>query len=237
MLVTYLRLNREPDPEMPSAYADRRTRTADPLIESIARLGGRARAVEADLRDASSAPMLFEVAEDAFGPVDILVNNASAWATDTFSQPTTDRLGRSLTRVTSETIDEVFSVDAKASALLISEFAARHIGRGRTWGRIIALTSGGPLGFPEEVSYGAAKAALENYTMSAAFELAPHGVTANAVHPPVTDTGWVTPTVREMVHGNDELLHIASPEQVAEVVVFLSSDAARLVTANVIHLR
>ena len=61
------------------------------------------------------------------------------------------------------------------------------------WGRIVSLTSGGPLGFPEEASYGAAKAALVNYTMTAALELAEHGVTANAVHPPVTDTGWITP--------------------------------------------
>jgi 3-oxoacyl-[acyl-carrier protein] reductase len=53
---------------------------------------------------------------------------------------------------------------------MISEFARRHIARGAGWGRIIALTSGGDLGFPEEVSYGAAKAAQTNYTMSAALE-------------------------------------------------------------------
>jgi 3-oxoacyl-[acyl-carrier protein] reductase len=51
-------------------------------------------------------------------------------------------------------------------------------------GRIIGLTSGGDLGFPEEVSYGAAKAAQTNYTMAAALELAPFGVTANMVSPP-----------------------------------------------------
>ena len=79
-----------------------------------------------------------------------------------------------------------------AAALLIAEFARRHIARGADWGRIIGLTSGGGLGFPEEVSYGAAKAAQVNYTMSAALELAPYGITANMVHPPVTDTGWVT---------------------------------------------
>ena len=79
-----------------------------------------------------------------------------------------------------------------AAALLISEFARRHIARGADWGRIIGLTSSGDLGFPEEVSYGAAKAAQVNYTMSAALELARYGITANMVHPPVTDTGWVT---------------------------------------------
>ena len=82
---------------------------------------------------------------------------------------------------------------------MIAEFARRHIARGADWGRIIGLTSGGDLGFPEEVSYGAAKAAQSNYTMSAALELAPYGVTANMVYPPVTDTGWVTDAVRDMV--------------------------------------
>ena len=119
----------------------------------------------------------------------------------------------------------------------ISEFARRHIARQATWGRIIGLTSGGDLGFPEEVSYGAAKAAQENYTMSAAIELAPFGITANMVHPPVTDTGWVTDAVREHVAASPGLIHIASPSEVAEVIAYLASDAAVLITANVITLR
>ena len=124
-----------------------------------------------------------------------------------------------------------------AAALLIAEFARRHIERQATWGRIIGLTSGGPLGFPTEVSYGAAKAALENYTMSAAFELAPWGITANMVYPPVTDTGWVNDPVRDVVEQNPALIHIAQPDEVAEVIAYLASDHARLITANTIHLR
>jgi 3-oxoacyl-[acyl-carrier protein] reductase len=139
--------------------------------------------------------------------------------------------------VSADTIDRVFSVDARASALMITEFARRLIARGGTWGRIVGLTSGGPLGFPEEVSYGAAKAALENYTMAAAFELADHGVTANVVHPPVTDTGWVTPEVVAAVAASDTLIHVVSPDDVAEVIAYLVSDHAWLVTANRIHLR
>ena len=130
-----------------------------------------------------------------------------------------------------------FTVDAIGAALMISEFARRHIARQATWGRIIGLTSGGDLGFPEEVSYGAAKAAQENYTMSAAFELATFGITANMVYPPVTDTGWVTGTIREYVAASPGLIHIASPGEVAEVIAYLASDAAALITANVITLR
>ena len=93
------------------------------------------------------------------------------------------------------------------------------------------------MGFPNEVSYGAAKAALENYTMAAAFELAPLGITANVVHPPVTDTGWVTDEVRRQVKERHDLIHIASPDDVARVIAYLASDEASLITGNRIHLR
>jgi 3-oxoacyl-[acyl-carrier protein] reductase len=106
-----------------------------------------------------------------------------------------------------------------------------------SWGRIITLTSGGPEGFPEEVSYGAAKAALVNYTLSAATELADLGITANAVHPPVTDTGWVTDEVKAAVAESDHLVHIADPADVAAVITHLASDDAWLITGNVIRLR
>ena len=122
-------------------------------------------------------------------------------------------------------------------ALLIAEFARRHVARCATWGRIIGLTSGGDLGFPEEVSYGAAKAAQANYTMAAALELAQFGITANIVYPPVTDTGWVTDTVRQTVASSKAHIHIAKPAEVAEVIAYLASDAAALITANVITLR
>src|SRR6185437_9099858 len=171
------------------------------------------------------------------GPVDILVNNATGWLADTFAPAPADRLGRALQPVTAATWTAQFTVDAMAAALMISEFAGRHIERGGTWGRIIGLTSGGDLGFPEEVSYGAAKAAQTNYTMSAALELAPFGVTANMVHPPVTDTGWVTDGVRELVAESSTLIHVATPAEVAEVIAYLASDAASLITANTITLR
>jgi 3-oxoacyl-[acyl-carrier protein] reductase len=193
--------------------------------------------MEADLRDTSVVPSLFELAEAELGPVDILVNNATGWVADTFTSGEEHVTGLRSEAVSPATHDQVFSVDARGGALLIAEFARRHIARGANWGRIIGLTSGGPLGFPTEVSYGAAKAALENYTMSAAFELALWGITANIVYPPVTDTGWVVDAVREHVERTPDLIHIVGPDEVAQVIAFLSSDFARLITANVIHLR
>ncbi len=120
---------------------------------------------------------------------------------------------------------------------MIAEFAHRHQERNADWGRIVGLTSGSGLGFPEEVSYGAAKAALENYHMSAALELADRGITSNVVHPPVTDTGWVTEEVRQAVASSPTLFSVAEPDDVARVILWLCSDEARLVTANKIEMR
>jgi 3-oxoacyl-[acyl-carrier protein] reductase len=237
VLLTFHRFEDEGDPGTPVASAKDRATHADDVVSRITADGGRAAALEADLADEASHVLLFDGAEERFGPVDILVNNASDWRADSFAPGPRDRLGRSLEGVSSATFDQVFAVDARASALLIAEFARRHIARAATWGRIVGLTSGGPLGFPGEVSYGAAKAAQENFTMSAAFELAGHGVTANIVHPPVTDTGWITPDVERLVAESEELFHIASPEEVANVIAFLVSDRASLITANIVHLR
>ena len=191
----------------------------------------------ADLRDPATPALLFDAAEAAFGPVEVLINNATGWRQDTFRPDRVDRAGRRLQPLSAESATQLLEVDARGSALMIAEFARRHLARGATWGRIIGLTSGGALGFPEEVSYGAAKAALVNYAMSAALELADYGITSNVVYPPVTDTGWVTPAVREFVASSREHVHVARPEEVADVIAYLASDQARLITANVLHLR
>jgi 3-oxoacyl-[acyl-carrier protein] reductase len=181
--------------------------------------------IEADLRDPGTPWRVFEEVERALGPVSVLVNNASGWKKDTFAGDAT---------VTADTADMQLLVDARGSALMIAELARRFRGE---HGRIISLTSGGPMGFPGEASYGAAKAALENYTMTASIELAPRGITANVVYPPVTDTGWVTDDVRSLVEQSTELWHVAPPEDVAEVIAWLCSPAAYLVNGSIIRLR
>jgi 3-oxoacyl-[acyl-carrier protein] reductase len=237
VLCSYLRLDDPDDPGTPQSYRDHRAGSPDEVVAQIEADGGRALAIEADLSDPATPGMLFDAAEHGLGPVDILVNNATGWLADTFAPSATDRIGRSLQPVTADTWSRQFTVDAMAAALLIGEFARRHVARGAGWGRIIGLTSGGELGFPEEVSYGAAKAAQTNYTMSAALELAEYGITANMVYPPVTDTGWVTDAVRSFVDSSPTHVHVATPAEVADVIAYLASDAAALITANVITLR
>jgi 3-oxoacyl-[acyl-carrier protein] reductase len=237
VLCTFLRVDDRPDPAIPQAYRDHRAQGAEAVIARIHDAGGQAVAVEADLSDPAVPAMLFDVAEEQLGPVDILVNNATGWLADTFAPTDTDRLGRSLQPVSAASWEQQFRVDALGAALMISEYARRHRARSADWGRIIGLTSGGDHGFPEEVSYGAAKAAQTNYTMSAAQELAPFGITANMVYPPVTDTGWVTDAVRAAVADSRELVHVATPAEVAAVIAYLVSDEAALITGNVITLR
>ncbi len=237
VVLSYLTIRDRPDPGTPDAYRQYRAKGADDVVARITAVGGRCAAVEVDLTDAVAAPNLFRVAEREFGGVDILVHNATGWVADTFKAATDDRLGRRLERVSAATFDQQFAVDARAGALLIAEFAERHAARGATWGRIVTLTSGGPDGFPEEASYGAAKAALVNYTLSAATELADRGITANAVHPPVTDTGWVTDEVRQAVADSTDLVHVVQPEDVAEVISYLAGEESWLLTGNVVRLR
>ena len=219
------------------AYNRARRGDATDVVAAVEAAGARAHAVEADLTDPEAPARLFDLAEQHLGPVDILVNNASGWVQDTFTPVTADRFGRPMGQVTAQTFRQQFGVDAMAPALLIAEFARRHVDRGATWGRIVGLTSGGQHGFPDEVSYGAAKAAQENYTMSASVELASYGVTANIVYPPVTDTGWVTDEVRAAVEASRELSHVATPEEVAEVIAWVVSEEARLLTGSVVRLR
>jgi len=237
VVVTGLRLPPTEDQSLPAAYDEHRARPVEDVAAAIRGGGGWAIAVEADLTDPAAPALLFDRAEADVGPVDILVNNASGWAQDSFGPAGRDRFGRPLGGVTADSIDSNYLVDGRAAALLIAEFAARHRSRGGSWGRIIGLTSGGPDGFPTEVSYGAAKAAQENYTMSAAAELGGEGVTANIVYPPVTDTGWVTDAVRDSVRTSADHFHVADPGEVAAVIAWLCSDEAGLVTGSTIRLR
>lgn len=239
VVATYLRADPDLDTDAsrPDAYLAARTRDGAGIVAEIEALGHRAVAVEVDLADTDAPRRLFDAAEAQLGPVTVLVHNASGWRQDTFASGTPDAVGRVPDGMTAASVDAQLHVDARAGALLMNELIVRHRARGDTWGRIVTLTSGTGGAFPGEVSYGAAKAALISYTLSAASEMAADGVTANVVYPPVTDTGWVTDEVRAFVATDPDHHHVASPDEVAETIAWLCAEANHLVTGNVIRLR
>lgn len=224
-------------PGAANEYDRQRAQDGTSVRAAVEAMGRRCLRVEADLRDVDTPQRLFDAAEDRLGAVSVLVHNASGWSKDSFAPGGTDAAGRVNPSLTPETVQGQWEVDARAGALLMSEFIGRHRSRGADWGRIVTLTSGTGGAFPGEVSYGAAKASLISYTLSAAAEMAADGVTANVIYPPVTDTGWITEAVREFVAGDHEHHHIAEPGEVADVIAWLCAEAGRVVTGNVIRLR
>src|ERR1019366_4389860 len=92
VLCTFLRVHDEVDPAVPQAYRDHRAAGADAVVDQIQAAGGRALAVEADLSVPATPAVLFDLAEERFGPVDVLVNNATGWVPDTFTPAGADRL-------------------------------------------------------------------------------------------------------------------------------------------------
>lgn len=219
----------------PADYIAQRAHDATDVVAAVEALGRRCVAVEADLTLDTAPGELFDVAEREIGPVSVLVHNASGWRLDSFAQTAPEH--GSASPVHPASIDPQLYVDARAGALLMQQFIDRHRARRADWGRIVTLTSGGIEGFPGQASYGAAKAALVSYSLTAASEMAADGVSVNVIHPPVTDTGWVDDGVRAFVASDHQLHHVADPPEVAEVIAWLCAGANRLVTGNLIRLR
>jgi 3-oxoacyl-[acyl-carrier protein] reductase len=118
----------------------------------------------------------------------------------------------------------------------MAEFGRRHIEAGRTWGRIINISTDGAHCFPSEISYGASKLATESYSRSAAVELGQYGITVNILSPGPIQTGWITPAIEDAAVRDTPLGRIGQPEDVADVAVFLASDQARWVTGQLIYV-
>lgn len=238
----------EPDtPGLEFFYAMQRHSTAE-VVESIRRLGGQADCWEADLSDAAVIPELFDRAEQRYGPVDVLINNAADYQADTFApgSPSGSGVGSEdavgelwvegpvPSSISAKTHDRHFAVNTRAAALMMSEFGRRLVLSQKRWGRIINVSADWSWGSPGEISYRASKHALESYTRSAAAELGPLGVTVNAVSPGPVQTGYIAPEVEEPLRASIALRRVGRPEDVADVIVFLASEQARWVTGQVL---
>ncbi len=245
IFVTYLRLPaKESMTNVPgeALYRAQNAKTADEVVTAIRERGGKIEAWEADLADPGVIPQLFDRAERAFGPVDILINNAAHCDPDTFipqSQLGSDSRAVDefpMSTITANKHDRHFAVNSRAVALMMAEYARRHIERSASWGRIVNVSTDGASGFSSEVSYGASKHALESYSRAAASELGKYGITVNVVSLGAVQTGWISPELEKEEASHIPLRRIGQPEDVANVIVFLASEQARWVTGQLLYV-
>lgn len=202
---------------------------AEDAKQHIIAAGGRAVTIQADVTKSAEVRAMVEKTVAAFGPVDVLVNNAGSLV---------ERLR--LLELTEERWDEVIDLNLKSAFLCAQAVAASMIER-RT-GAIINVTSiagrnGGALG---SIHYATAKGGMITLTKGLAKELAPHGVRVNAVSPGVIDTPFheqfSTPEAMKNFTNLIPLGRVGKSEEIAMAVVYLASDAASFVIGENIEI-
>jgi 3-oxoacyl-[acyl-carrier protein] reductase len=196
---------------------------ADPAA-TIEKAGGKAAVVQADMASVNDVRRLIRSAVERFARLDILVNNAAIGVAEPFAEVTEDRF------------NETFAVNIRGPFFAIQE-AVPHMKDG---GRIINISSVGTRltqAGAQLAVYHASKSALEQLAHVFAKELGPRGITINSVLPGLVDTelaAQVPPASRALIVQRTALGRIGTPEDIADVVVFLASGAGRWITGQAI---
>ncbi len=207
------------------------------VVEAIRARGGTASALEADLSNPDNIPLLFDRCEAELGPVDILVNNHTYCVLETFDPARVTQAAEfPVSLVSAEGIDAHFAVNARAYALLMTEYTRRFLQRGAREGRIINLSTDAAHAHDANVSYAASKHAIESYSRSAASELGKYGITVNIVAPGPIQTGYLTPEQETHIAASTPLRRVGNPEDVADVIVFLASQQAHWLTGQLLYV-
>jgi len=197
-------------------------------VEAIRKLGGRAEAFRADVADPDAVKALFEKAEAALGPLTGLVNNAGV----------TGRAARIDEQQPAE-LQRLFAGNVIGPMLCAGE-AVRRLStkRGGKGGAIVSISSvaarlGGLSGI---VPYAATKGAIETFSRGLANEVAREGIRVNVVAPGMTATDMSSKEMREAALTGLPMGRIASPDEIAEGVVWLMSPAASYATGTVLTI-
>jgi len=199
---------------------------AEDVVKLLTAGGVRAMAVQADVRDLEAVKQLMAQAIAEFGQLDILVNNAGL---------TRDNL---VIFMKDEEWDEVLDTNLKGAFHCI-KVAARDMVR-RKAGRIINISSdAGLMGDMLRANYSAAKAGLLGLTKAVARELAPSGITVNAVAPGYTETDMTASLPENKRARQLERIpanRFGQPEEVAKLVLYLASPDAGYITGQVFSI-
>jgi 3-oxoacyl-[acyl-carrier protein] reductase len=198
---------------------------AEEVVATIKAAGGRAKAIRADVADPAAVGMLFDEAEAAFGPVDVLVNNAGIMK------------NAPLAEVTDADFQRLIAVNLTGAFNGMRDGARRL----RDGGRIINFSTS-IIGYylPAHGVYAATKAAVEALTHTLAKELGGRGITVNAVAPgPVATEMLLTgrpPELIERVVADIPLGRVGEPDDIARVVSFLAGDDSGWINGQVIRV-
>ncbi|GGI14288.1 3-oxoacyl-[acyl-carrier-protein] reductase [Bacillus sp. JJ664] len=199
---------------------------AQKVVEEITALGVKAIAYKANVSSSDEVAALVKNTVDEFGSIDILVNNAGI---------TRDGL---LLRMKDADWDAVIDTNLKGVFNCIKA-AAKFMTRQRN-GRIINISSVvGQIGNPGQMNYVAAKAGVLGLTKTAAKELASRNITVNAIAPGFIETDMtneLNEQIRNSMLTNIPLQSFGQPEDIANAVVFLATDASRYITGQTINV-
>jgi 3-oxoacyl-[acyl-carrier protein] reductase len=191
---------------------------------AVEALGRRGLALQGDASDAATAETLVKATLEAFGTIEILVNNAGVTRDDLIM-----RMSAEAWRTVLET--NLFGAFYAIKAVTRPMLKARR-------GRIINITSvSGQAGQTGQANYSSAKAGLIGLTKATARELASRGITANAVAPGFVDTALthdLPDALKDQIRAATPLGRFGTPEEVADAVAFLASDEAAFITGQVL---
>lgn len=198
---------------------------ADAVVDTIVQSGGNAIALQGDVSKTEEVDKLINTVMEKFSRVDILVNNAGI---------TRDTL---LLRMKLEDWQAV--IDLNLTGVFLCTKAASKIVLKQRSGRIINITSvAGQMGNPGQANYSAAKAGVIGFTKTVAKELAPRGITVNAVAP-----GFIATDMTSGLSNTEEIIKFiplgryGQPEEIAGMVRFLAADpAAAYITGQVFNV-